>query len=397
MLLLTDCLLFDGVDLRPETGLLIDGERIVRLLANGESAPEGTRVESMSGRLVTPGLVDAHTHLIWGGDRAAEFGRKLNGDKYEDILAEGGGIRSTMRQTRTAGDDDLRAGLRKRLAVLLEQGVTTVEIKSGYGLSEEHELRLLRLVRDVAPMVPQRLTSTLLAAHALPPEFEHDRAAYVRMIIERLIPTVAHEKLAEAVDVFCERGAFTVDEARAIFEAAKAHGLARTIHAEQFTASGGALMAAQHGARSVDHLECLPSEQCAALAATGAVAVLLPGPVIVLKASKPPVAALRAAGVPMAVATDANPGSSPTLRLHLMMQLAAVYFGMQPMEIWRGVTSIAARALGLQNECGVIAPGRRADVVVWDATQMIEPIYRIGENTVRRVYAGGRVVVKRGA
>lgn len=330
------------------------------------------------GRLLTPGLIDCHTHLLHAGSRAHEFEQRLEGVPYHEIAAAGGGILSTVRSTRASTDAALLDGAAGRLADLARQGVTTVEIKSGYALSVEGELRMLRLTRELSRRTAQRIVPTLLAAHAIPPEFAHDRGGYVRAICEEMIPVAASEGLATSVDAFCEQGAFTLEECRAVFAAATRHGLAVRLHAEQFTHSRGAELAAKFNALSADHLEYLDEAGARAMAESGTVAVLLPGAQMTLALPAPPVGLLRVLRVPISLATDNNPGSSNTTNLLLMMQLGAVFLRLMPGECLAAVTTNAAKALGLAQVTGTIRPGLEADLVLWEVETFAELVYPLG-------------------
>jgi imidazolonepropionase len=348
------------------------------------------------GGWVTPGLVDCHTHLLFGGDRAGEFERRLEGATYEDIARAGGGILSTVRATRAAGQDDLLASGWERLELLARRGVTTVEIKSGYGLDVETELRMLRVARALGEATGVRVQTTLLGAHALPPEFGHAREGYVRLVCEEMVPAAAQTGLADTVDAFCEEIAFTPDECDRVFEAAAAHGLPVRLHADQRTDQGGAALAARHGARSADHLEHASEEGVRAMSEAGTVAVLLPGAAHFLRdGSVPPVEAFRRHGVPLAVATDLNPGSSPLLDPVLALSLACLLFRLTPEEALAGMTRVAARVLGLQDEIGTIEPGKRGDLAVWDVRQPAELAYWMGGAKCTAVVRGGAMITVR--
>ena len=377
-----------------ERGALLADEAELRWVGpEGElaGAARGLAIDEehdLGGALVTPGLVDCHTHLVYGGQRAREAELRLQGASYEDIARAGGGIRSTVAATRAASDDDLFESAHARARTLVRQGATTLEIKSGYGLSFEHEARMLRVARRVGAALGLTVKTTCLAAHALPPEFEGRADAYVDALCEWL-PALHAEGLVDAVDAFCERIGFTPAQTRRVFEAARALGLPVKLHAEQLSDQGGAALAASFGALSADHLEHLSAEGVRAMAAAGSVAVLLPGAFYFLRETVlPPVAALRAAGVPIAVATDHNPGSSPTLSPVLMLSMACTLFRLTPEEALRGMTVNAARALGLADR-GTLAPGQRADFAVWDAAHPNELAYWFGRNPCARVIFAG--------
>ena len=340
----------------------------------------------LDGALLTPGLVDAHTHLVYGGHRAHEFEMRLQGASYEDIARAGGGIRSTVTATRAASEDELFALASRRLRTLREGGVTTVEIKSGYGLSFEDEAKCLRVARRLGKTgVCVRTTS--LAAHALPPEFEGRDDDYIAAVCEWL-PKWHEQGLVDAVDAFCERIAFSTAQVERVFEVARALGLPVKLHAEQLSDSGGAELAARFKALSCDHIEYLGDGGVAAMRAAGTVAMLLPGAFHFLRETKlPPIAALREAGVAMAVSTDHNPGTSPTLSLPLMIHLACVAFRLTPEEAVRGATVNAARALGLADR-GTLAAGRRADFALWELEHPRELAYWFGHPTCRRTIVG---------
>jgi imidazolonepropionase len=349
---------------------------------------------SAGGRLVTPGLVDCHTHLLFGGDRADEWEQRLAGAGYEAIAAAGGGIGATVRATRAASDDELLDGAAARAAALAARGVTTVEVKSGYGLDLDTELRMLRLARRLPERVPVDVLTTFLGAHAVPPEFAGDTDGYIVFVCDEVLPAVAAAGLADAVDAFCERVAFTAAQLDRVLTAASQLGLPVKLHADQLTDGGGAALAARHHALSADHLEHTSHAGVAALAAAGTVAVLLPGAAYVLRDDAlPPVAELRRAGVPMAVATDCNPGTSPLVSLPLAMHLACTRFGLTVAEALAGATDHAARALGLAGEVGVIAPGAQADLVVWDAERPAQLVYWVGLDPVAAVLKRGRFVM----
>ena len=354
--------------------------------------PEALAAErrvDLGGRLVTPGLIDCHTHLIYAGNRAEEWALRLEGASYEEIASTGGGIASTVRATRAAGRSELLETAQARLRALAAEGVTTVEVKSGYGLDVDTELRMLRVARELGESGDIDVIATFLGAHALPPGYGHRREEYLSLLIEEMLPAVAEEGLADAVDAYCEGVAFSTAEVKALFERARALGLPLRLHAEQFSNSGGAAMAAELGALSCDHLEYLDDEGIGAMAQAGAIAVLAPGAWYYLRETrKPPVEALRAAGVPMAVSTDHNPGTSPMLSLLAAMNMACVLFRLSPEEALRGATVNAARALGLSDR-GVIEPGKLADLAVWDVQEPEELSYALGHNPCRQVFKAG--------
>ena len=354
-------------------------------------APAADRTVDCGGRLVTPGLIDCHTHLVYGGNRAQEFEMRLSGATYAEIAKAGGGILSTVRATRAASEEELVTSALPRLDALLSEGVTTIEIKSGYGLDLGTELRMLRVARRLGTLRPVDVVTSFLGAHALPPEYRDDRAAYVRLVCEEVLPAVAREKLADAVDGFCEGIAFSVAEMEQVFKAAKALGLPVKLHADQLANLGGGAMAARHGALSVDHIEYLDEAGVDTLAKAGTVAVLLPGAFYYLKETQaPPVDLLRKAGVPIAVATDLNPGSSPVHSLLAALNMACVLFRLTPEEALKGATVNAARALGLDDR-GQLAPGQRADFVLWNVERPAELVYPLGFNPCHAVYRAGEL------
>jgi len=359
--------------------LVVEDERIAWI---GAQLPRDLRADAehdLQGALVTPGLIDAHTHLVYGGDRAAEFEQRLQGASYEEIARAGGGIRSTVAATRAASDETLFASAAARARALMREGVTTIEIKSGYGLAEAHEARCLAVARRLGRELPLDVRTTSLAAHALPPEYAGRPDAYIDAACSWLAGQQA-AGLVDAVDAFCDTIGFTPAQTARIFEAARALGLPVKLHAEQLSNQEGAALAARYRALSCDHLEHLSEAGIAAMKRSGTVAMLLPGAFYFLRETKlPPVAALREAGVPMAIATDHNPGSSPTLSLLLMLNMACTLFRLKPEEAWRGVTVNAARALGLADR-GTLAAGQRADFVVWDAEHPREMAYRFGDD-----------------
>lgn len=342
------------------------------------------------GRWITPGLIDCHTHLIHAGNRADEFAQRLAGASYEQIARAGGGIIATVKATRAASEDELVRSALPRLDALITEGVTTVEIKSGYGLTLNDELKMLRAARKLARLRPVTVRTTLLAAHALPPEYADDADGYIGYICDTIIPAAVCAGLADAVDGFCESIGFLPAQIERVFQAAAAHGLPVKLHAEQLTNQNGAALAARAGALSVDHLEYLDAAGIAAMARSGTVAVLLPGAYYFTRETQlPPVAALRAANVPIALATDCNPGTSPLTSLLLAMNMAATLFRLTVDECLAGVTREAARALGLADQCGILEAGRFCDLAIWDVESPAELVYRMGINPLyRRVWRG---------
>ena len=342
---------------------------------------------------ITPGLVDCHTHLVYGGSRAREFELRLQGATYEEIARQGGGIRSTVSATRKADEEALLKQSAPRLVALMLEGVTTVEIKSGYGLDLETELRMLRVARKLGEKYQVTVMPTFLGAHALPPEYEGQSDQYIDFVCNQVLPQVAAQKLAVAVDAFCESIGFTPGQTEQVFSVAKKLGLSVKLHAEQLSDLQGAALAARYGALSADHLEYISEEGVRAMADSGTVAVLLPGAFYFLRETKvPPIDLLRCHAVPMALSTDCNPGSSPAVSLLLMLNMACTLFRLTPEEALAGVTRNGARALGLQDKIGTLEQGKDADFVVWDIPEPAELAYRIGANPLRHVVRKGKLV-----
>jgi imidazolonepropionase len=349
-------------------------------------------VESLDGALVTPGLIDCHTHLVFGGDRAHEFDLRLNGASYEDIARAGGGIVASVNATRAASEEQLFAHSLPRAQALRADGVTTLEIKSGYGLDLDSERRMLRVARRIGRELGISVRTSFLGLHALPPEYRDRRDGYVSLVCDTMLPALAAEGLVDAVDAFCESIGFSREETRRLFERAKQLGLPVKLHAEQLSDLDGAALVAEHGGLSADHLEHLGEAGIRAMAAAGTVAVLLPGAFYALRETKrPPIDLLRQHGVPMAIATDCNPGTSPLLSLRLAAGMACTLFRLTPEEALRGVTVNAARALGLHDR-GTLAPGQRADLVIWHVKQPAALCYWIGGALVKAVLVGGESV-----
>ncbi len=373
--------------------LAIAGDRIA-WVGPASALPAGAaaaRTLDAGGRWLTPGLVDCHTHLVYAGNRAHEFEARLAGATYADIARAGGGINATVRATRAADEDELVVQSRPRLAALAAEGVTTVEIKSGYGLDTAAESRQLRAARRVAAKIGIDVRTTLLAAHALPPEYAGRADDFIDVVCRDTIPAIAAANIADAVDAFCESIGFTVGQTRRVFKAARAHGLRVKLHADQLSDTGGAALAAEFAALSADHLEYANEAGIAAMARAGTVAVMLPGAFYALRETQlPPIDAFRALGVPMAVATDCNPGTSPTTSLLLMLNMACTLFRLTPAEALAGATRHAARALGLADR-GMLAAGLRADLALWDIAEPAELSYRIGANPCAAIVRAGRV------
>jgi len=354
--------------------------------------PASLTIIEGKGRLLTPGLIDCHTHLIYAGSRAREFTQRLQGADYEAIARAGGGILSTVKATRATSEQALFEQARERLVALLREGVTTVEIKSGYGLELESELKMLRVARQLARQLPVSVHTSFLGAHALPPEYAGQADAYLEQLCEQMLPAVAASGLADAVDCFTERIAFNLPQTERLFRAARALGLPLKVHAEQLSCLGGATLAARFGALSADHLEYLSSEGIAAMRRAGTVAVLLPGAFYFLGGGHlPPVAGLRAQGVPMAIASDANPGSSPLFSLLLMLNMACTLFKLTPEEALTGVTRHAARALGLAHQLGSVSVGKQADLLLWPVDEPAELAYQFGALRPSLIMQAGRL------
>ena len=351
-------------------------------------APSGESIDC-GGVLVTPGLIDCHTHLVYGGNRAAEFEQRLNGASYSDIAKAGGGIMSTVSATRAASEDELYHSGLKRLDTLLAEGITTVEIKSGYGLDVNTELTMLRVARRLGQSRAATIKTTFLGAHTFPPEYKDRRQDYVDLVCNVMLPQAASDGLVDAVDAFCEGIAFTVTETEQVFNSATRLNLPVKLHAEQLSNLGGGKLAARYRALSVDHIEYIDEEGVAALAASGTTAVLLPGAFYYLREKRaPPVALLRSHAVPMAVATDLNPGSSPVHSLLSAMNMSSVLFGLTPEETLLGVTAHAAKALGLKDR-GMIKVGLRADLAFWDVKRPGDLAYPLGLNPIAAIMQNG--------
>ncbi|WP_342448391.1 imidazolonepropionase [Brevundimonas alba] len=396
-LLITDCRLatmreggqvYGAID---DGAVLIAGGRIVWAGPRTDLPQhDAAQTDRLDGRWVTPGLIDCHTHLVFGGDRSGEFEQRLGGATYEEIARAGGGIVSSVAATRAASGDDLYASALTRLAGLVATGVTTVEIKSGYGLDHDSELKMLRVARRIGREAGVRVRTSYLGLHAVPPEHRADRAAYVDKAVDEILPAAHAEGLVDAVDAYCEPIAFTTDEVGRLFEKARSLGLPVKLHADQLSDGGGAALAAKYSALSADHVEHTGEAGVRAMAEAGVVAVLLPGAFLMLRETQvPPVDLLRGHGVAMAVATDCNPGTSPVASMTAALNLACVQFRLTPEEALAGATRVAASALGLSAETGTIEPGKAADLAVWDIERPAELCYWLGKPLLARRYLAG--------
>lgn len=376
--------------MQENVALIVRGEKILALIPEADIPVNHANQIDLEGRLVTPGLIDCHTHLVFGGDRAAEWEQRLNGVSYQTISAQGGGINATVTATRASSAETLLTLAQQRLQRLMQEGVTTLEIKSGYGLNHEAEEKMLRVAQQLAQNNPVEISPTLLAAHAVPAEYRHDPDAYLTLVCEQIMPTLWKQNVFEAVDVFCENVGFTPAQTERVFQAAAALGIPVKGHVEQLSNLGGAALVSRYKGSSADHIEYLDDAGVAAMAQNGTVAVLLPGAFYFLQErQRPPVAQLRKQGVPIAVATDYNPGTSPFASLHLAMNMACVQFGLTPEEAWAGVTRHAAQALGRGATHGQLKDGFVADFIVWDAERPVEMVYEPSRNPLyQRVFRG---------
>ena len=375
---------------------LSDGK--IAWLGNIEQLPqydtENVEVIDAQGKWITPGLIDCHTHIVYGGNRANEFELRLQGASYEEIAQNGGGIVSTVKATREATEDELFASAYKRLSALHNEGVTSLEIKSGYGLDLENEVKMLKVAARLQQSLPVSVQKTFLGAHALPIEYKDDSDGYIDLVCQQMIPEVAKLNLADAVDVFCEGIGFSYEQTERVFEAAKQHGINVKVHAEQLSDLGGTELAAKYNALSSDHLEYLSAAGVKAMQQSGMTAVLLPGAFYFLRETKlPPVQLLRDNNVRIAIATDANPGSSPINSIQLMLNMACTLFRLTPTEALAGVTCNAARALGIQDKVGEIAVGMDADIALWDIQQPAQLCYQYGVNPLSSLYKQGKKVI----
>lgn len=370
--------------------LIVRNEKILAILPTDSVPTNNCKIIDVAQRLITPGLIDCHTHLVFGGNRAFEWEQRLNGVSYEEISAKGGGINSTVNATRNSSVQQLEKSAQKRLNALIAEGVTTIEMKSGYGLDLANEEKQLNVVRALAEKNPIEISPTLLSAHAVPPEYKHNPDAYIDLVCDSILPTLWQKQLFESVDVFCESVGFNLSQTKRLFDAARCLNIPVKGHVEQLSNLGGSELVAEYQGWSVDHIEYLDEKGIKAISRSGTVAVLLPGAFYFLKETQsPPIALLREYAVPMAISTDFNPGTSPFASLRLTMNMACVQFGLTPEEAWQGVTIHAARALGRANSHGQLAAGYMADFVVWDAHNPVDILYELGHNPlVYRVYHG---------
>ena len=379
-----------------EDAAIVTCEGFIEWIGPRLHVPHGeySQTHGLEGAWVTPGLIDCHTHTVFGGNRSGEFEQRLQGVSYADIAAAGGGIASTVRATRAASEEELFASARQRLMCLLRDGVTSVEIKSGYGLSLESERKILRVIRRLGDTLPVTVRSTCLAAHALPPEYKDRADDYIDLICNEMLPALAAEGLVDAVDAFCEYLAFSTAQVERVFKVAQGLGLPVKLHAEQLSSLHGSSLAARYHALSADHLEFMTEEDAMAMAAAGTVAVLLPGAFYFLRETQlPPMQALRKHGVKIAIASDLNPGTSPALSLRLMMNMACTLFRMTPEEALAGVTLHAATALGMGETHGSLEPGKVADFVAWNIDRPADLAYWLGGDLDKRVVRNGADVV----
>ena len=387
-----------GVSETLETGAIACKDGLISLISPMDKLGDtpsnlATKVIDLEGKCLTPGLIDCHSHLVFGGNRAEEFNLRLQGQSYEQIAKQGGGIMSTVNHTRAATEQQLEHDARSRLALLVSDGVTSIEIKSGYGLTFKDEEKMLRVARRLGDTSPVAVTTTFLGAHALPPEYTNNRSGYLDLVCKEMLPKLHTQGLIDSVDAFCESIAFSVDEVEQVFQAATDLGLPVKLHAEQLSNSGGAELAAKYHALSADHLEYLNETGVQAMATSGSIAVLLPGAFYMLRETqKPPVQLLRDYQVPIALATDINPGSSPVLSARLMMVLGCQEFGLTPEEALRGMTINAAKALGKSNSVGSLQIGKAADLAIWDVQQPSELAYWLGGNKAESVIKAGSCI-----
>jgi imidazolonepropionase len=353
-------------------------------------------VYDLQGKCLTPGFIDCHTHVVYAGNRAHEFEMRLNGVTYQDIARQGGGIQSTVNATRAASEEELYQQSVMRVRALMQSGVTSIEIKSGYGLDTETELKLLRVAKRIAETLPITVSKTFLGAHSIPAEYQGKADEYVDLVCNEMLPLVAKQNLAQAVDVFCETIAFNLAQTERVFKKAKEYGLGIKCHAEQLSDSGSAALAAKYHAWSVDHLEHVSEAGIKAIAESGTTAVLLPGAFYFLRETKvPPIDLLRKYHVPIAIASDSNPGTSPIISLLAILNMAATLFRLTPVEALQGVTKNAAKALGMEKTHGSLALGKVADFAVWDVSHPVELVYYLGNQPLCQLIKGGEVLLAR--
>ena len=366
-----------------ENGMVGVTGGVITYLGDYDTGVNSKETIDAQGQWLTPGLIDCHTHLVYGGNRANEFEMRLNGVAYEEIAKAGGGIISSVKATREATEEELFQSAAKRLQSFIDEGVTTIEIKSGYGLDTENEIKMLKVAKRLEKEFPIRISTTFLGAHALPPEFKDNSDGYIDLVCNDMIPKIAEQGLADCVDAFCENIGFTYEQTERVFKAAQQHGLKVKLHAEQLSDQSGAGLAADYNALSADHLEYLSQDSIDKMANSGTVAVLLPGAFYFLRETKlPPMDELRQAGVPIAVASDSNPGTSPAQSLLLMLNMACTLFRMTPLEALQGVTINAAKALGLEDNVGSIETGKKAELALWDIEHPNQLSYQLGGNNL---------------
>ncbi|KXO86460.1 imidazolonepropionase [Acinetobacter venetianus] len=378
-----------------ENAAIVTDSEIIHWIGSQQDIPPNDYAEivDLAGAWVTPGFIDCHTHSVFGGNRSVEFEKRLQGVSYAEIAASGGGIASTVRATREASEEQLLASALKRIRCLLQDGVTTIEIKSGYGLDYTNERKMLRVIRQIADTLPMTVKSTCLAAHALPPEYKDQSDAYIEHICTEMLPKLHQEGLVDAVDAFCEHLAFSPAQVERVFQTAQALHLPVKLHAEQLSSLGGSSLAARYHALSADHLEYMTEDDVKAMAAAGTVAVLLPGAFYLLRETQfPPLDLLHQHGVRIALSTDLNPGTSPTLSLRLMLNMGSTLFRLTPEQALAGVTLHAAYALGLQNTHGSLEQGKVADFIAWDIEHPSEVVYWLGGDLPKRIVRHGNEI-----
>lgn len=389
-----------GYGIKKNAGIAVKEDKIAWIGTMNElpHSPQqlATKTYDLKGGCLTPGLIDCHTHLVYGGNRAREFELRLQGMSYEEIARQGGGIQATVEATRAASEDELLQDSLSRASALINSGVTTLEIKSGYGLNWTTEAKILRIAKKIEALLLITVSKTFLGAHTIPPEYRKQPDRYVDLICEQMIPQVAKEQLAEAVDVFCEKIAFNLEQTERIFKTAKQYGLAIKCHAEQLSDSGSAMLAANYNALSVDHLEYISLQSIEAISQSGTVAVLLPGAFYFLRENQfPPIELFRKYQIPLAIATDCNPGTSPMLSLPLVMNMACTIFKLTPEEVLLGVTKFAAQAIGLEKTHGTLTIGKIADFAVWNVTHPVDLIYYMGMNPLKQLVKQGRLLINK--